>query len=163
MPGYSKWPLPSGFATKALYAFLITPMYVTLPCSSYPLDLILLIFYTTTTNQNELVLFVSIVHTYWNYNKSKHWISCWYSYQRMLVRSKTILLHAMDAHGMGGGGEEEQLLLIDEFSARNLPCFTASTHWIGGWVGLRAHLGAEDRRKILSSCRGLNPSCPVYG
>jgi hypothetical protein len=32
-----------------------------------------------------------------------------------------------------------------------------STHWIGGWVGLRAGLDTKARGKILWLCRGLNP------
>jgi hypothetical protein len=35
------------------------------------------------------------------------------------------------------------------------------THWIGGWVGLRASLDTGDRRKILRPCRGSNPNRPV--
>jgi hypothetical protein len=35
------------------------------------------------------------------------------------------------------------------------------THWIGGWAGLRAGLGAEARGKILCLCRGSNPGTPV--
>jgi hypothetical protein len=35
------------------------------------------------------------------------------------------------------------------------------THWAGGWVGLRAGLGAEVRRKILCPCWGSNPGHPV--
>jgi hypothetical protein len=31
------------------------------------------------------------------------------------------------------------------------------THWIGGWVGLRAGLNAVVRRKVPSPCRDLNP------
>jgi hypothetical protein len=34
-------------------------------------------------------------------------------------------------------------------------------HWIGGWVGPRAGLDAETRRKILCLSRGSNPVCPV--
>jgi hypothetical protein len=30
------------------------------------------------------------------------------------------------------------------------------THWIGGWVGLRAGLDAGAGRKILCPCRGSN-------
>jgi hypothetical protein len=38
---------------------------------------------------------------------------------------------------------------------------TPSTHWIGGWVGLRACLDAGTRIKILCPCRGSNPNCPA--
>jgi hypothetical protein len=33
---------------------------------------------------------------------------------------------------------------------------TPGTHWIGGWVGRRAGLDAEARRRILCPCRGSN-------
>jgi hypothetical protein len=36
-----------------------------------------------------------------------------------------------------------------------------STHWIGGWAGLRTSLDAGARRKILCPCRGLNPNHPA--
>jgi hypothetical protein len=35
------------------------------------------------------------------------------------------------------------------------------THCTGGWVGPRAGLDAETRRKILCPCRGSNPGRPV--
>jgi hypothetical protein len=35
------------------------------------------------------------------------------------------------------------------------------THWIGGWVDLRAGLETEARGKILCLCWGSNPSHPV--
>jgi hypothetical protein len=35
------------------------------------------------------------------------------------------------------------------------------THWVGGWVGLRAGLDTVDRVKILCLCRGSNPGRPV--
>jgi hypothetical protein len=37
-----------------------------------------------------------------------------------------------------------------------------STHWIRGWVGVRAGLNTEARGKILCLCQGSNPSPPVY-
>jgi hypothetical protein len=36
-----------------------------------------------------------------------------------------------------------------------------STHFIGGWVGPRASLDAEARRKFLCPCWGLHPGRPV--
>jgi hypothetical protein len=52
-----------------------------------------------------------------------------------------------------------------EWSASHL-CFipmekTPSTHWIGGWVGLRAGLDTEARGKILCLCQGSNPNRPI--
>jgi hypothetical protein len=38
---------------------------------------------------------------------------------------------------------------------------TPGTHWIGGWVGLRAGLDAGVRRKILCPCRGSNLDHPI--
>jgi hypothetical protein len=38
---------------------------------------------------------------------------------------------------------------------------TVGTHWIGGWVGSRAGLDAEARRKILCPCRRSNTDGPV--
>jgi hypothetical protein len=35
------------------------------------------------------------------------------------------------------------------------------THWIAGWVGLRARLDTEARGKIICLCRRSNPSRPV--
>jgi hypothetical protein len=35
------------------------------------------------------------------------------------------------------------------------------THWIQGWVDLRAGLDTEARGKILCMCRGSNPDRPV--
>jgi hypothetical protein len=35
------------------------------------------------------------------------------------------------------------------------------THCTGGWVGLRAGLDTDARRKILCPCRGSNPGRPV--
>jgi hypothetical protein len=39
---------------------------------------------------------------------------------------------------------------------------TPGTHWIGDWVGPRAGLDAETRRKILCLCRESNPGRPLY-
>jgi hypothetical protein len=42
------------------------------------------------------------------------------------------------------------------------PRFTPfGTHWIRGWVGPRAGLDAEARRKILCPCRWSNPDRPA--
>jgi hypothetical protein len=38
---------------------------------------------------------------------------------------------------------------------------TPGTHCTGGWVGPRAGLDAEARRKILCLCRGSNPGRSV--
>jgi hypothetical protein len=38
---------------------------------------------------------------------------------------------------------------------------TPSTHWTGGWVGLRAGLDAGARRKILCPCQGSNLDHPI--
>jgi hypothetical protein len=72
------------------------------------------------------------------------------------------------------GWEEVQFLLILNFSIRwgwvvsitPRPRFTPGertpgTHCTGGWVGPRAGLDAETRRKIICLCRGSNPGCPV--
>jgi hypothetical protein len=39
---------------------------------------------------------------------------------------------------------------------------TPGTHWIGGWLGLRAGLDTDARGKILCLSRGSNPGRPVY-
>jgi hypothetical protein len=39
---------------------------------------------------------------------------------------------------------------------------TPGTHWVEGWVDLRAGLNTEVRGKILYLCWGLNPGRPVY-
>jgi hypothetical protein len=72
------------------------------------------------------------------------------------------------------GGEEVQLLLILNLSTRwgwvvsitTRPRYTPGertpgTHCTGGWVGPRAGLDAETRRKILCLCRRSNPGRPV--
>jgi hypothetical protein len=38
---------------------------------------------------------------------------------------------------------------------------TPGTHWIGGWVGLRAGLDAGARRKIFFPCPGSNLDRPI--
>jgi hypothetical protein len=38
---------------------------------------------------------------------------------------------------------------------------TSSIHWRGGYVGPRAGLDMVMKRKILSPCWELNPSCPA--
>jgi hypothetical protein len=38
---------------------------------------------------------------------------------------------------------------------------TPDTHCTGGWVGPRAVLDAEARRKTLCVCRGSNPGPPI--
>jgi hypothetical protein len=72
------------------------------------------------------------------------------------------------------GGEEVQLLLILNLGTRwgwvvsvtpRPRCTpgerTSGTHLTGGWVGPRAGLDTEARRKILCLCRGSNPGHPV--
>jgi hypothetical protein len=72
------------------------------------------------------------------------------------------------------GGEEVQLLLILDLGTRwgwvvsvtPRPRFyprgkDPGTHCTGGWVGLRAGLDTEARRKILCPRRGSNPDRPV--
>jgi hypothetical protein len=44
---------------------------------------------------------------------------------------------------------------------RHAPAALYPTHWIWGWVGPRAGLDAEARRKILCPCRRSNPDRPV--
>jgi hypothetical protein len=71
-------------------------------------------------------------------------------------------------------GEEVQLLLVLNFGHQmgvsgqhHAPAAlyprerTPGTHWIGGWVGLRAGLDAGARRKILCLCRGSNLDYPI--
>jgi hypothetical protein len=71
-------------------------------------------------------------------------------------------------------GEEVYLLLIHDLgtkwawlvSVTPLTCFTPGertpgTHWTGGWVGPRAGLDTEARRRILCPCRGSNLYLPV--
>jgi hypothetical protein len=55
----------------------------------------------------------------------------------------------------------------DEWSASRLGCFIPrergpSTHWIGGWVGLRASLEAVAKRKSSCPCPELKPGRPVH-
>jgi hypothetical protein len=38
---------------------------------------------------------------------------------------------------------------------------TLGTHWIGGWMGLRADLDTETAGTILCLCRGSSPGRPV--
>jgi hypothetical protein len=40
---------------------------------------------------------------------------------------------------------------------------TTGTHWVGGWVGLRAGLYKEARQKIFSLFRGSNAGRPACG
>jgi hypothetical protein len=74
----------------------------------------------------------------------------------------------------GGRGEEVSPLLILDLGTRwewvvsvtPRPRFipeerTPGTHWIGGWVDLRAGFDAEAKRKILLDCRGPIPGRPV--
>jgi hypothetical protein len=62
-----------------------------------------------------------------------------------------------------------QLLLILDLGSRwgrvvsvtPRPLFTPGTHWIGGWVVLRAGLDTEASVKIRCLCRGSNTGAPV--
>jgi hypothetical protein len=38
---------------------------------------------------------------------------------------------------------------------------TLDTHWLAGWVGLRAGLDTEARGKVFCVCRGSNPGRPL--
>jgi hypothetical protein len=38
---------------------------------------------------------------------------------------------------------------------------TPVTHWVGGWEGPRAGLGAVEKRKIFYPCRKWNPGRPT--
>jgi hypothetical protein len=67
-----------------------------------------------------------------------------------------IYLHAFLTSALDGG----------EWSASRPGRFTSrerapGTHWIGGWVGLRAVLDAVMNRKIPSSRRESNPRNPI--
>jgi hypothetical protein len=79
--------------------------------------------------------------------------------------------NAMEAHWGGGG---KKLLLVLHLGTRwgwmvsvtPRPRFTpgertSGTHCTGGWMGSRAGLDAEARRKILCPCRGSNPDRPA--
>jgi hypothetical protein len=72
-------------------------------------------------------------------------------------------------------GTEMQLLLIIDFGTKRgwvvsvtprlrftLGERTPGTHWIGGWMGLRAGMNTEARGIILCLCRGSNPKMPSY-
>jgi hypothetical protein len=46
---------------------------------------------------------------------------------------------------------------------RFTPCVKATgTHWIGGWVGLRAGVDAVEKRKSLCPCRKSNTDLPNH-
>jgi hypothetical protein len=58
------------------------------------------------------------------------------------------------------------LYTMEALGGRDGPRFTPGertpgTHCTGGWVGPRAGLETEVRRKILCPCRGSNPDRPV--
>jgi hypothetical protein len=57
---------------------------------------------------------------------------------------------------MGVSGHQHALALLHLWER------TPGTHWIGGWVGLRAGLDTEARRKIICPCRGSNPGHRVW-
>jgi hypothetical protein len=89
----------------------------------------------------------------------------------------SLLSKAVPSTCHGGACSEERYssysfsnLALDEVSGKHhVPAVlypqerSPSTHWIGGWVGLRASLDTWARMRILYPCQGLNPGCPVYG
>jgi hypothetical protein len=86
-------------------------------------------------------------------------------------KSKGVLLHAMEAHGGERRCSSYSYLTSATrwgwvVSVMPRPRFTPgertpSTHWIGGWLGLRAGLNAGARRKIICPCWGLNLDHPI--
>jgi hypothetical protein len=56
---------------------------------------------------------------------------------------------------MGVNGQRHALAAL--YPRERIP----GIHWIGGWVGLRAGLDTEVRRKILCLCRGWGNG-PVF-
>jgi hypothetical protein len=92
------------------------------------------------------------------------------NYVFCVIKVKAVPLHTMGC----GGGEEVYLLLVLDLGTRwgwvvsvtPRPRFypgesTHGTHWIEGWVGLRAGLDAEAGGKLLCPSRGSKPGCPV--
>jgi hypothetical protein len=55
-------------------------------------------------------------------------------------------------------GVSSQIHTPTGFSPRET---TPGTHWLGGWLDLRAGLDTEARGKILCLCQGLNPGRSV--
>jgi hypothetical protein len=93
------------------------------------------------------------------------------SYYSFLSKDKAVPLHAMEA--LGGerryrpysfstsaldGGEWSALRPGRAFTPGER---TPGALCTGGWVGPRAGLDTEDRRKILCLCRGSNPDRQV--
>jgi hypothetical protein len=64
-------------------------------------------------------------------------------------------IHSQPRHKMGVSGQHHAPAALYPQG------IGPSTHWTGGWVGPRAGLDTEARRKILCLCRGSNPSHPV--
>jgi hypothetical protein len=79
----------------------------------------------------------------------------------MKAKSKAVMLPPCRCQG----GEEIQLILILDLGTVVIvtpwPFFTPSTHWIGGWVGLRTDLDTKGKGRILCLCQGSNPGHPV--
>jgi hypothetical protein len=79
-----------------------------------------------------------------------------------------IPVHAIEAHWMIGGKAPTHSQPQHQMGVSGQHHATAELYhrgkdprYTGGWVGPRASLDAEDRRKILCLCRGSNPGRPV--
>jgi hypothetical protein len=65
--------------------------------------------------------------------------------------------YAFLASTMGGG--ESSALRTGRFAPGEK---APGTHWIEGWVGLRAGLDAVEKKKSPSPCRESNPRTPIF-
>jgi hypothetical protein len=89
------------------------------------------------------------------------------------VKKKKVKLSRYTPWRHMGGGEVQLLLILNlgtrwgwVVSVTSRPRFTPGertpgTHWTGSWVGPRASLDAEARKKIICLCRGSNPDRPA--
>jgi hypothetical protein len=59
--------------------------------------------------------------------------------------------HSSPQHYIGVSGQCHALAVLYPWER------TTSTHWIGGWEGLRAGLDIEAKGKILCLCQGSKP------